>query len=211
MARKLSKVIIRTRDLRREYLNTLLRESDRLGRLVENVLAFSRLERNGKTDHPRETKSVGDFLETIRGRLQQHATAWGMMVAVCWQDNAGSLKLCTDFCALEQILFNLLDNACKYAAGASDKTIHIQFRRKKGRAEFSVRDHGPGISSKDRHNIFRPFWRSQQDKSHTTGGVGLGLALCRRLARQLKGTLRFDKTCHDGACFVLTLPAGTAP
>ena len=69
-----------------------------------------------------------------------------------------------------------------------------------------MRDHGPGLPPRAIRRLFRPFSKSAHDAAHSAPGVGLGLALSRRLARALGGDLRLDENGPHGACFVLTLP-----
>ena len=116
-------------------------------------------------------------------------------------------SLRADLPAVEQILFNLVDNACKYASAASNRVIRVGFSRSGGRVSVSVRDHGPGVSESDRRRIWSPFSKSAADAAGSAPGVGLGLALSRRLARQMGGDLRLDTGVREGACFVLTFPA----
>ena len=108
---------------------------------------------------------------------------------------------------MEQILFNLVDNACKYAAPtASEKLIHLEALSDGKFAMLRIRDHGQGITSEGARRLFRPFSKSAHEAAHSAPGVGLGLALCRRLSRSMGGDLRFDRLVNDGACFVLSLP-----
>jgi signal transduction histidine kinase len=109
--------------------------------------------------------------------------------------------------AAEQILFNLVDNACKYARTAADKRIHLAAQWHNGTVRLRLRDHGPGIPPSVRRRLFQPFSKSAQEAACTAPGVGLGLALSRRLARDMGGDLRLDEDVTDGACFVLTLGA----
>jgi signal transduction histidine kinase len=108
--------------------------------------------------------------------------------------------------AVEQILFNLVDNACKYAAEATDKTVQLRVDALHDSVAFQVADHGPGIAPDQQRRLFRPFSKSAQQAAHSAPGVGLGLALSRRLARRMGGDLRYEPTDTHGACFVLTLP-----
>jgi len=108
---------------------------------------------------------------------------------------------------VEQILFNLVDNACKYAApGAAEKIIHLDALPGGKFAMLRVRDHGQGISEQGARTLFQPFSKSAHEAAHSAPGVGLGLALCRRLSRSMGGDLRLDRLVKGGACFVLTLP-----
>ena len=116
------------------------------------------------------------------------------------------IKLHTDCSAVEQILFNLVDNACKYAATATERRIHVEGQSDGRQVLIRVRDHGPGISPQDAKKLFKPFSKSVSEAAHSAPGVGLGLALCRRLARSLGGDLTLDHSVREGACFVLRLP-----
>jgi K+-sensing histidine kinase KdpD len=108
---------------------------------------------------------------------------------------------------VEQILFNLIDNCCKYAGlTAIEKVIHLQVRAGAAGVEFRIRDHGPGISARTARGLFRPFSKSAQEAAQSAPGIGLGLALSRRLARALGGDLRWEPAGEAGACFVLLLP-----
>ena len=111
-----------------------------------------------------------------------------------------------DTSAVERILFNLVDNACKYACSSSDKRIHLVIDRDGRFARLRVWDHGPGVSSEQIPSLFRPFSKSAHAAAHSAPGVGLGLALSRRLASRMGGELALDRSFRRGACFVLTLP-----
>jgi len=190
---------------RRHYLTTLCAEAVRLTHMVENVLAYARLER-GRADGRLQSISLDQLLLPINDRLAAHARHAGMEL-VLETDDAGETMVRANSSAVEQVLFNLLDNACKYAAGASDKRIHLAFEHDDRTARLSLRDHGPGISPAARRRLFHSFSKSAREAAHTAPGVGLGLALSRRLARDMGGDLRLDRSVTDGARFVLTLPA----
>ncbi len=190
---------------RRRYLDTLRTEAGRLSHLVENVLAYARLE-GRRASAPAETVTVADLVGRTRDRLAARAELAGMTLTVEMDSAAWAAQLKVNTSAVEQILLNLVDNACKYAAGASDRHIHLSGERIGDRLVLRVRDHGPGIAGQDARRVFRPFFKSAREAAHTAPGVGLGLALSRRLARSMKGSLALDPSAHEGACFSLTLP-----
>jgi signal transduction histidine kinase len=107
---------------------------------------------------------------------------------------------------VEQILFNLVDNAAKYARDVSDNRIHVEANHTGQWIRLAVRDHGPGIESRRLSRRMQPFGKSAQESAETAPGVGLGLALCRRLARQLGGRLDIGATPGGGATVTLLLP-----
>jgi signal transduction histidine kinase len=190
---------------RQQYLATLRAEADRLGHLVENVLAYSRIER-GRAKPRIQDVPLGQLIESARKRLADRARQAGMELAVETPTEAEQMSVRADPSAVEQILFNLVDNAGKYAAGAKDRRIHLQAERNGSYATIRVRDHGPGIAQGDRRKLFRPFSKSARDAANSAPGVGLGLALSRRLARQMRGDLRLEPAEGEGAQFVLSLP-----
>ena len=130
-----------------------------------------------------------------------------MKLEVDAADEVQPLSLCTDPAAVEQILFNLVDNACKYASHGEYKRIHLEISTTGRNVQFRVRDHGPGISRQGQRKLFLPFSKSVHEAASTAPGVGLGLALSRRLARDLGGSLTMENQVGDsGAVFLLQLP-----
>ncbi|HZI16628.1 MAG TPA: HAMP domain-containing sensor histidine kinase [Myxococcus sp.] len=188
---------------RREYFDILHREAERLSHLVENVLAYARIER-GRAPARLERVGVRAMLERMEERLRQRAEQAGMELCVTVPEDVAVL---TDASAVEQVLFNLVDNASKYAAPAEDRRIHVELERRSGRVGLAVRDHGPGVDKVTARRLFEPFSKSVQTAARTAPGVGLGLALCRRLARSMRADLRYEKVPAGGARFVLWLPA----
>ena len=111
-----------------------------------------------------------------------------------------------DLSVVDQILSNLVDNAVKYAGRATDRRIHLDVAPAGRWLALTVRDHGPGLSPQVIRRLFRPFSKSAHDAAQSAPGVGLGLALSRRLARALGGDLRLSRNDPLGACFALTIP-----
>jgi signal transduction histidine kinase len=194
---------------RRHYLATLCSEANRLGHLVENVLAYARLER-GSARSRIESLSLAELIERVKPRLAQRAEQAEMRLQVDGSPEALQSVVHVDVAAVEQILFNLVDNACKYAAAdATERIIHLEALPDNKSAMLRVRDHGQGISEEGARRLFKPFSKSAHEAAHTAPGVGLGLALCRRLSRSMGGDLRLDSLVKNGACFVLSLPLST--
>ncbi|HEV3074772.1 MAG TPA: ATP-binding protein [Thermoanaerobaculia bacterium] len=101
---------------------------------------------------------------------------------------------------------NLADNACKYGRNPADPRLHLTVQLRERRAVISLRDHGPGLACGGRRRLFHPFHRSAEQASGEAPGVGLGLALSQRLARDFGGDLRAVDPADGGAAFELTLP-----
>ncbi len=205
-AEMLAEDMVPDEEKRREYLRTLCTEADRLGHLVENVLAYAQLE-GSKARAQGAVVPLGELVERAAGRLRERAEGAGMEMVTETTDKATGASVRADASAVEQILFNLVDNACKYAASATDRRVHLVADRSGDLAILSVQDHGPGISDAEERRLFRPFSKSAHDAAASAPGVGLGLALSRRLARSMGGDLRYDRSAHPRASFVLSLPA----
>jgi signal transduction histidine kinase len=191
---------------RGDYLRVLSREADRLSHLVENVLAFSRIERGNARSIVREA-AVGELLEESRDRLEARLSTAGLVLEM---DSSCPLRIRADTAAVEHILFNLVDNAAKYAAAGDPPRVRIEAREAGRFVEIVISDHGPGIPESERGRIFRAFHKSAREAAESKPGVGLGLALSRRLAREQGGDLACTAS-SKGACFILRLPqAGVA-
>jgi signal transduction histidine kinase len=195
---------------RQEYLDTLRTEAERLTHLVENVLAYARLER-GRAPRRTDQTTTASLVERFEPRLTDRAAQAGMTLECDVAGDVASVGLCTDVGVVEQILFNLVDNAAKYAGRAEDRRIHLDVTRQNGHAAFAVRDHGPGFTSLRAAEHARAFSKSAEEAAETAPGVGLGLALCRRLARELGGRLDVEKSVDGpGAIVTLRLPLSAA-
>jgi signal transduction histidine kinase len=198
--------LVRDEKQRAEYIRTLHAEADRLNRLVSNVLDFSRLEKQ----HPRlalrparTADLLGQAQATWQGRCQDAAKE-----LVLENADGPEIEVVTDGELLQQVLGNLLDNACKYSRGAEDPRLWLRVRRGRAGVVFEVEDRGPGVAPAERRSIFRAFRRGRS-ADVTAGGVGLGLALAYRWTRLLGGKLRLRKaTAEGGACFQVYLPVG---
>lgn len=209
-AEMLSEGMIEDPQKKGNYLETIRTEADRLGHLVENVLTYARLERK-RMNQNREDIPLRETLHRVKERLARRAAQSGMEIVFQEQDADHSPRVKVDILVIEQILFNLIDNSCKYAAAAQDKRIHIETGVMNEKAYIKVRDHGPGISPVKAGRLFRAFGKSAGDAANSAPGVGLGLALCKRLAAMMSGELYLDQSVTDGACFVLILPLHIAP
>ena len=204
----LAEGMVRDEEQRRTYLTTLKSESNRLATLVENVLSYARLEDGRAVSHAQRT-TVRDLLARVRGLLTRRATDASMTLDVRDQTPQDT-AVHVDPEVVSQILFNLVDNACKYANGTTERTIEVDANVEGDQLNIEVRDHGPGIAPEHARRVFAPFDRGAHGPGDTIPGVGLGLALARGLARDLGGDLRLVPHASNGASrgarFQLTVP-----
>ena len=195
--------MVRDETRRAEYLETLNTEAERLTRLVDNVLDFSRLENHQSSDQRRPV-AVAQVLEDVRmawqGRCRQVQKE-----LVIENQLAGDVFVLTDDRLVVQILGNLIDNACKYSREADDRRIWLRANGRGPRLVFEVEDRGKGVPTSECRSVFQAFRRGRHDDG-TTGGVGLGLALARRWAQAIGGRLTLANRTITGACFRLELP-----
>lgn len=191
-----------------QYVRTLKVEAERLSHLVENVLQFARLEKSPGQNRREET-TLGALVERFLDRLEARAAQANMSLVLNVSDSLREMSLYTEPAVIEQILFNLVDNACKYAKQAEDRRIILLVHTlSQDLIEWRVRDFGPGIPAQEQKRLFRPFHKSDIDAANSEQGVGLGLALCRRMAKSIRGQLEIVQppAGETGALLVLRVP-----
>lgn len=165
------------------YYRFIHDESERLSRLVANVLQLARMGRDELRVDPRPV-SVAELIEAGSAVLAGQTERAGFELVL---DCPASAMVRADPDAVTQILINLVDNAIKFSAQAECQRIEVgcgQARR--GRLPLRVRDYGPGIPKAERARVFEPFRRLENEAIRKTQGTGIGLALVERLARAMK-------------------------
>ncbi|MEM8930139.1 MAG: HAMP domain-containing sensor histidine kinase, partial [Acidobacteriota bacterium] len=162
----------------REYARRLASEAERLGRVVTNVLSFSRLERGGHALH----LQAGDLGQAVReayDRQQAALAGTGAGVSLTIEDHLPQVAFDRD--AMDHIVQNLLDNAEKYTRDVEGRQIDVELRRVDDQVVLSIGDNGHGLPKSLRRSLFRPFRRGVGEGAPE--GLGLGLVLVRMLAR----------------------------
>jgi signal transduction histidine kinase len=193
-------------ETQREYLGTLSSESDRLNRLIENVLDFARLEKRTARAVLRPTP-VAELLDAVQTTWADRLAADGKELVVVSTLSPGQ-AVRTDPRVAAQVVGNLIDNARKYSREAADPRVWVWAKPgPRGRVLIEVEDRGPGVPAVERRGIFRAFRRGR-DADTTAGGAGLGLALAKQWSGLLGGDLDYRPADGGvGACFRLELPA----
>ena len=186
------------------YAERLATEAGRLGRVVANVLDFTRMERGNLSVRTQDGDLVAAVEEQL-SRLEPAIRAAGASIALESGDRPVTAAFDSD--ALAQILANLVDNAEKYGRESLDRHIVVSVERGAAGPEVHVKDRGPGLRAGFEARLFRPFARG--DERDGPAGLGLGLALTRALARAQQGDIRFMRRVGGGAEFVVTLSGGS--
>ncbi len=189
-------------DSKAEYLATLESEAVRLSGLVENVLRYAKLEEGGPPPE-QESLTMAALMDRLVPGLDAQCARSG--ATLDWNPEgieSNETTLTTDPGAVQQILTNLVENACKYGG---DGAVVLRAAAASDRCFVEVRDSGPGVPERHRTKIFEPFERAGRDGAEEAPGVGLGLALSRDLARELGGDLTLEPS-SVGAVFRLSLP-----
>jgi len=184
-----------------KYLLTIVRETDRLSTLVDNILDFSRLEAGQKVLNftpvdPRQL--IDQVMQSFQLRLEDQ----GFQFSV---DAPATLpKVRGDGMALQHCLLNLLDNAVKYSRDRKD--IRVRATARDGFVSISVADRGIGIDAEYLDRIFEKFVRVETGLVHTVKGAGLGLSLVDLIIRAHHGRVEVASTVGEGSIFTLLIP-----
>jgi signal transduction histidine kinase len=189
---------------RQTYYDYIHSESERLSRLIENVLQLARLTRNSQRFDLRSA-TVAELLDVVRSKVATQVERAGFSLVVRNETPDGT-ALVVDVDCFTQIFINLVDNALKFSAGAATKTVEIAARLSgDGTVLLTVRDFGPGVPKAQMKRIFELFYRAENELTRETVGTGIGLALVRQLAAAMDA--RVDvRNCEPGAEFRLQFP-----
>jgi signal transduction histidine kinase len=186
----------------REYLQLVARENERLSRLIDNFLTFSRLER-GKQRFAAEPVDPAEVArqaaEALRERLHEPNCQFELQIEP-------DLPIVTgDFDALVTVLVNLLDNALKYSG--DQKRIVLRATAKESQVAWSVEDNGVGLSPRHKRRVFDRFYQVNERLTRIAGGCGLGLSIARRIVIAHGGSIAVESEAGKGSAFLVTLPA----
>jgi signal transduction histidine kinase len=190
---------------RSEYLQTIVSESERLTRLVNNVLDYSRIERGEKVYHL-EPASLPAIARDAARAMRYPLARQGFELAVEVEEDLPPVRVDRD--AIEQAVLNLLGNAVKYSGDA--RAIDLRVARVNGDAVIAVRDRGVGIADADRSRIFERFYRAPTPENARIPGTGLGLALVDHIVKAHQGRVDVVSAPGAGSTFAIHLPHAAA-
>jgi len=198
----------RSRDerTRSEYLETIVNESERLARLVDNVLDFSKIEQGKKIYRLRPTrldKVAGSALRAMQFPLAQQ----GFRLSYSEEEDIPELQADPD--AIQQAILNLLTNAMKYSGDSREIDMRLSLRN--GDAVIEVVDRGLGLTGDERRRVFEKFYRAPSHECHSIAGTGLGLTLVAHIAQGHGGRVEVESEPGAGSTFRILLPTARIP
>jgi signal transduction histidine kinase len=188
-----------------EYLQTIVNETERLSRLVDNVLDFSRIEQ-GRKIYRMQSACLTDIVRSAARAVQYPLSQLGFTLKVSIDNDVPPMQADAD--ALEQAILNLLANAMKYSGDS--RQIEMRAGSSGNEAFVEVVDHGLGISLEDQPRIFEKFYRVRSVETDRIAGTGLGLTLALHIVEAHKGRLEVSSELGSGSTFSVRIPLAEA-
>ena len=186
---------------RNKYLRIITLESERLTRLINNVLDFARMDKKHKT-YQKRPLDLYSWIGSVWEGASLHLSESGWQCH--WQAADAPYPVLADPDAISQVLVNLLSNAEKY--GSDTKTLELHSWKENETLHVAILDRGPGVPSGQERKIFEAFYRANDSLSSGVPGSGLGLTLASRIARDHGGEVTYSHRKGGGSCFTLILP-----
>jgi two-component system sensor histidine kinase KdpD len=177
--------------------NEIFTASVRLNRLIANLLNMSRLE-SGRLSVRLDWYDINDLVNKLSEDLNDELKPFALLVSV--PDDMPLVRI--DYGLMEQVLYNLLINACHHAPVASN--IRLEINHSEGELDIQIMDRGPGFPEEALNNIFQKFFRVAGSK---TGGLGLGLSIVKGFVEAHKGTVTVKNRKDGGAVFTIRVPS----
>lgn len=192
---------------RDHYLKVIVSESERLTRLIANILDFNKMEAAEKQYHPQPVE-VSTLVDETMKACEHLLAEKGMTVSLNLSEADIWVKIDRD--SLVQVIQNLVSNAAKYARGADTLRVSL-LPLDSQRLKIEIADNGPGVPTRARRKLFKKFYRVDNDLTATTSGSGLGLTISRKLMRDQGGDVRFFPNPDGGAVFSIILSQCASP
>lgn len=187
----------------REYSRVIGKESARLGRLINRLLDFSRLDR-GEYKLEKTRVELRNLVEETVANHRMQMESEGLEVDLVLPPEE-TIFIDADSDALSQVLLNLLSNAEKYAATGGEVEVVLS-STPDGKAQIEIRDRGPGIRLSNQRKIFDKFYRADESMNSGIEGSGIGLALCHQIVEMHGGTISYARREKGGSVFTISLP-----
>lgn len=192
---------VKSEEKKKEYYSIISQETNRLGRIVNSILSFSKMEA-GKRQFNMNDAYINDIVETVYQSYQFHLEQKGFKLFLEKDETILILKV--DEEAISEALVNLVDNAVKYSD--QKKVITVRTGKKENFAFIEVEDEGMGIPQKDQKKIFEKFFRVSSGNVHNVKGSGLGLSIVKNIMDAHHGNIELKSEIGKGSTFRLVFP-----
>jgi signal transduction histidine kinase len=203
--RQMAEMLVRDRvpspEKQQKYYGTILQQSERLSHLIDNILDFSKME-EGQKVFRFENADIIPVVSDIVESFQEHTADKGFQINLEISEPVPHIAF--DREAIEQVIYNLIDNACKYSGNS--KTIEVKLFPKGNDVVFSVRDYGIGIRKEEHDKIFSRFYRAGEELTQNVKGSGIGLTIVKQIIDVHQGEITVESSPDKGSIFTVRLP-----
>ena len=194
---------IKKESRKKEYYEIMLEQSERLSHLIDNILDFSKIE-EGEKDFKFEKTNLTELINRVKSVFQKSIANEGFSVSLSVPVNLPEIVI--DKEAIQQVLYNLFDNAHKYSG--ESKKIEIIVKSTADSVEINVKDFGIGIPPEDQNKIFNRFYRGGDELTRSVKGSGIGLTIVKRIIEAHGGRLDVESEIGKGSTFTVSIPLG---
>jgi signal transduction histidine kinase len=203
--RQMAEMLVRDRvpspEKQQKYYGTILQQSERLSHLIDNILDISKIE-EGQKVFRFEKVNIIPLVKDIVGSFQEHTAEERFQISLEISEPIPHVSF--DREAMEQVVHNLMDNACKYSGDS--KIIEVRLFLKGNKVIFSIRDYGIGIRKEDHDKIFRRFYRAGEELTQSVKGSGIGLTIVKQIVEAHHGDISVESSPGKGSLFTVKLP-----
>jgi len=191
---------------RQRYYEFIHDESERLSRLISNVLQLAKISRN-EPQFDMQQVAVAELMANTESKISNQVERAGFELRFIQDESVHDATISIDEDCFTQIIINLVDNAIKFSKDAAEKAVEVRCKRvANGQIVFSVRDFGPGVPRDQMKKIFELFYRSESELTRETVGTGIGLAIVYQLTTAMGGSVDLVNV-DPGAEFRVTYQA----
>ena len=189
-------------ELRKQFLQNIISESDRLNRLIDKILDLEKFE----TGKQKIYLSKNNITKTIKNTLNSvNQLLLNKQINVVFEESPKEIKAFYDEERIVQVIHNLVSNAIKFCSETEGKIV-ISIEENQDHIAITVHNNGKSIKAQDAEAIFDKFYQSRNQNIKKPIGSGLGLAICKQIIEHHKGSIKIDQNVIDGATFIFTLP-----
>lgn len=187
-------------DTRNRFLGIIENESDRLKRLIDDILLLSFIENNDKMSL--DKVSIYEVFKEVYEMTSYMAKSKN--ISLDYEFNNKEIIILSNRDYIKQVFLNLVDNAIKYTP--ENRSIKVEVKKEKDIITIKVIDEGLGIPKEDIYRIFERFYRVDKARSRDVGGTGLGLAITKHIVKSLDGSITVNSELNKGSEFIVTIP-----